>query len=65
MPKKLNHRETFAGVLANYDDQCIVRQLLCTYVPLDVQEVVIRKFNNKIDEYNKLMGMPNEQDTNR
>ena len=48
----IKHRDTFAKVLWNCDDQVIVRELLKELVPGYIQLEVVRRFNRNADEHN-------------
>lgn len=44
---------TFRDVLWQGDDQVIVRELLISLVPPDVQSVIVQRYNKHVSKFNK------------
>lgn len=57
------HKESFRGVLYNFEDQVIVRRLLEDLVPANVKAAVVEAFNADVDRYNAIVKREIEEGT--
>jgi len=60
-PYLREHKNDFAGVLWNFDDQVIVRRLLEQHVPDDVKATIVAAFNADVDRRNALLREQEQQ----
>ena len=54
---KLRHKETFKYIIESEETRHLVNTLLLKYTPVKVKKLIIKKYNDKIDEYNQRMHM--------